>query len=166
MKSNLKTSILSGLFFALSMSIFFALKFPRINVFGSFIFCFLGWSVAIFIFLAWATSRSAKILEEMGLSQALIRYQGNANHWKGNEALGGYLVLTNDRFIFWDHGVNLQKDHTEILLQDILQVKKYNSLGLVPNGLEIVQEGKRDKFVVNNRKEILQILTAQHIKCS
>lgn len=82
---------------------------------------------------------------------------GGANHFKGAESVGGWLYLTSEEVIFKSHAFNVQKHETVIPLEQIVEVKTVSTLGLIPNGLQIVTSGGIiEKFVVTKRKTWVQ----------
>lgn len=71
-----------------------------------------------------------------------------ANMWRGAEAVGGRLHVTNQRVIFKSHSLNIQTGETHISLADIQSVSPVNTLGIVPNGPQIaLKSGGAYKFV-------------------
>lgn len=81
-----------------------------------------------------------------------ILFQGPANHWRGAEARGGWLVLTTRRLVFRSHGKNIQNQGLEVLLADVTGVEPSRSLGLIPNGLRVRLGGDVvERFVVSER---------------
>jgi energy-coupling factor transporter transmembrane protein EcfT len=156
MKSILKTSTVSAFIFAIFMTIFFYFIFyGKIAIVEIFLFCFLGWGILIFIFLLFMSKKNDKIVQNF---DGEVFYKGLANHFVGIEGVGGHLFITKDKIMFKSHSFNVQNHSIEIPLTDILEIKTYNNLGIIPNGLTIVQKDKTDKFVVNDRKKIIEIL--------
>jgi len=85
-----------------------------------------------------------------------------ANLIRGIEAVGGRLKITSRRVIFESHKINLQTMPAEILMSDILEVQKRNTLGLVPNGLLIrTKAGVEYKFVVWGRENLINIIESR-----
>jgi len=79
---------------------------------------------------------------------------GAANHFKGIEAVGGWLYLTPDEIIFNSHTINIQAHQTVIPLNKVAEVKPVLTLGIIPNGLLIkTKDGIIERFVVFNRKK-------------
>lgn len=82
-----------------------------------------------------------------------------ANLFKGVEAVGGKLKITNKRLIFTAHSLNIQGGTTEILIDQITEVKKRNTLGIVPNGMSVIcKDGVEYKFVVWNRSKLIDFI--------
>ena len=82
-----------------------------------------------------------------------------ANLFRGKEAVGGRLKITNQRLIFEPHIVNIQKQTLEIPLNQIREVKPRNTLGIVPNGILVkLVSGEEYKLVVWKRKELIELI--------
>lgn len=82
-----------------------------------------------------------------------------ANLFRGPEAVGGRLKLTDRRLLFKSHNINIQTGTTEILIEQIAEVKKRNTLGIVPNGISIVtKDGAKYKFVLWRRSKIIDFI--------
>jgi hypothetical protein len=90
------------------------------------------------------------------LKNEVIIKKGPANHFKGLEGVGGALYLTNNRVIFKSHAFNIQR-HTDIFpLDEIVDIGKRKSMGIIPNGIFIkMKDGRIEKFVVKNRSKWL-----------
>lgn len=85
-----------------------------------------------------------------------------ANHFKGIEAVGGKLYLTNKRLIFKSHKLNIQNHELFIDLPDIKSVDRHKTLGLVNNGLLITtSQNMKEKFVVEQAEEWVNRLTVK-----
>jgi hypothetical protein len=83
-----------------------------------------------------------------------ILREGNANHFRGAEAVGGKLYLTNLRLLFRSHALNVQVHEAFYPLVSILGMRLSNTLGVVANGLTVVlDDGREERFVVNRRNE-------------
>ena len=83
--------------------------------------------------------------------------EGSANHFKGMEAVGGKMLLTNRRLIFRSHSFNVQTHEETYWLADITSVRTRNTLGIVPNGIAVILNNSREeRFVVNERQEWIQ----------
>ena len=80
-----------------------------------------------------------------------------ANLFRGLEAIGGKIFLTNQRLIFKSHSFNFQKGQTNINYIDIDSVGKRKSAKLIDNGIRIItKQGAKYDFVVNDRNIELQ----------
>ncbi|WP_027964035.1 PH domain-containing protein [Halalkalibacillus halophilus] len=79
-------------------------------------------------------------------------YGGVANLFKGIEAVGGDLYLTNHALIHRPHKMNIQSGETKIDLSNITEVTTRNTFFIVPNGLHVkTTDGKSYKLVVKDR---------------
>jgi len=86
-----------------------------------------------------------------------------ANMWRGIEAVGGRMKITNRRVIFESHAINLQKILAEIPMSDISLVGPQNTMLIVPNGLVIrLKSGMEYKFVVWGRGRLISLIQ-QHM---
>ncbi len=89
-----------------------------------------------------------------------ILFETGANHFRGIEAVGGKLYVTNKRLVFRSHKFNIPNHHLTIGLADIEEIERYKTLGLVNNGLSIqCANGSTEKFVVQQPEEWFNILT-------
>ena len=82
-----------------------------------------------------------------------------ANLFRGHEAVGGKLKITNKRLVFKSHSLNIQTGITEIYIEEIIEVKKRNTLGLVPNGMSIIVKDRTEyRFVIWGRNKIIDFI--------
>ena len=153
----LRTLLFSGLPFGIGMSVFFTVRFgptrgPIVGMSAGLVF-----GVAIAGFLALQRKRFSHVGPYEGEP---VLHQGPANHWRGGEARGGWLILTPTRLCFRSHGMNVQNAPLAIALGDIAAVEPRRSLGLIPNGLELARRsGGRERFVLAERAEWIGQLT-------
>lgn len=85
-----------------------------------------------------------------------------ANLFKGLEAVGGHLTITDKRLIFKAHKLNIQGGTTEILFSDIASIDKASTLKIIPNRMIVkMKDGKEYKFVVYKRDKLVQLITDQ-----
>lgn len=85
-----------------------------------------------------------------------------ANLFRGIESVGGRLKITSRRVLFESHALNMQKIPAEILLSDIKEVSKRNTMGFIPNGMLIcTKAGVEYKFVVNDREKLISIIESK-----
>ena len=86
-----------------------------------------------------------------------------ANMFRGIEAVGGRMKITDKRIIFEPHAVNLQKMVAEIPLSQVTDVTPRNTLMIVPNGILVrLKSGVEYKFVVRGRERLIDIIR-QHM---
>jgi GRAM domain len=82
-----------------------------------------------------------------------------ANLWRGWEAVGGKLFVTDRRIRFESHPLNVQCGATEILLSEVKAVSRCTNLGWLPNGLLVeTTEARTHRFVVWNRQQLLGLI--------
>jgi hypothetical protein len=89
----------------------------------------------------------------------VICVQEAAGHFKGREAVGGFLCLTDKRLLFKSHKLNLQNHELSILLSDIALVNSYKTLGLQNNGLAVhLANQATEKFVVGKPAQWIEAI--------
>ena len=92
-----------------------------------------------------------------------IVFETGANHFKGVEAVGGKLYLTNKRVVFKSHKFNIQGHELSIPLTDISKVERTKTWGLVNNSLSItIMDNKIEKFVVEQPGEWIKYLSDKY----
>lgn len=90
-----------------------------------------------------------------------LLHHGAANHWKGVEAVGGKLFLTDKRLRFRSHAFNVQRHDESYPRADIVAASPARSLGIIPNAIRIeLKDGRRETFVVADRAAWLTRLGA------
>ncbi|SET34291.1 GRAM domain-containing protein [Oceanobacillus limi] len=88
-----------------------------------------------------------------------IQLTAAANLKRGKEAVGGKITITNRRVYFKPHAINIQKEPLEFPLEQISNVEKSKSLGLIPNVLIVtLNNGNVHHFVVNKRQKIMDYI--------
>lgn len=149
--TEIKNSILAGIFFGVVMGLFFSILFGSDYGLISGIFSGILFGVGIYLFVNSKTVKSQTQIENIhGLT---IIHSGGANHFINVEAVGGKLYLLTDKVLFKSHNFNAQNHSQTILLEQIKEIGFYNTLGLIPNGLSITtSDDKIEKYVVNNRR--------------
>ena len=149
MNSSLKTFLRAGIIFG----IFSGLIFSYLN--GLFVGILAGiisgLLFGLFIVL-FTTFQSKKFQMERPLftDEKLIK-EGPANHFLNKEGVGGWIYLTDKRFLFKSHSMNFQNHELSIPLSDINGVEKGRTFGIISNQLKLqLQNGQIEKFVVND----------------
>jgi hypothetical protein len=72
---------------------------------------------------------------------------------------GGVLKITSQRLIFKPHAFNFNSHPSEISLDDVVSIKDFNPLGVIPNGIEIITyDGQSHKFVTWERGKVLRVI--------
>ena len=121
--------------------------------------------IAILVTSCQTPSRSALSQEELriGSGEELLVTQP-ANLRRGWEAVGGALSITSQRLLFQPHHFNIQKSPEEIRLADVARVVPidYGLIYKSKNGVLVeLRSGVRYKFVVNDRKKLVDMIRAQ-----
>ncbi len=82
-----------------------------------------------------------------------------ANLWRGWEAVGGELYITDRRIRFESHSLNVQVGATEILMSEVKAVSRFTNLGWVPNGVLVeTTEAGTHRFAVWNPQQLLGLI--------
>lgn len=85
-----------------------------------------------------------------------------ANYFCGPEAVGGHIFFDESGMTFRSHSLNIQTGETRILYADIVRISKRNTLGIVPNGISVLdRNGFEHKFVINRREQVIQFLQSK-----
>lgn len=89
----------------------------------------------------------------------LIEAEGPANLFRGLEAVGGKLFLTNSRLIFKSHRMNIQTGQTSIHYNNIQTMVPGKSMKWLDNRLKIITgTGKPYDFVLHERDRWIEVL--------
>lgn len=87
--------------------------------------------------------------------------EGPANLFRENEAVGGWLWLTQRRLIFRAHQLNVQAQEQALPLHDIVRVEAVPTFWFIPNGMRVtLHDGQRFRFVVSQRGQWVRELRA------
>lgn len=100
-------------------------------------------------------SKRMEIFRKALESNATVIYDGAANHWIGKEAVGGWLFALEEGLLFISHKVNINVHECRIAYRELQSVQKGKKLNSITVELK---NGKKEEFVVNNRKEWIEIL--------
>ncbi|MHA0858083.1 GRAM domain-containing protein [Paenibacillus sp. CMAA1364] len=96
---------------------------------------------------------------ELRPAEFYIKEKVAANLFRGIEAVGGRLHITNERLIFKPHRINVQTKPLEINIKEIKNIKKTNTLLLVPNGMKVILDnGQEYRFVVGSRTKLIDLI--------
>ncbi len=129
---NFKSVVFQGV----GMGLFFTIGFPYVS----------GRSANHFASKLW------KAVTPDLLDGEQIKTEGPANLFKGIEAVGGKLFLTNQRLIFKTHNYNIQKGQTNFAYADIAVIKERKTANLIANGIRVkTKNGIAFDFIVNER---------------
>lgn len=88
-----------------------------------------------------------------------ILFETDANHFKGIEAVGGRLYLTNQRLVFVSHRLNVQNHTWSIIPATIQKIERYRPMWLSNKGIRITTADAVEKFVVDQPAEWTQRLS-------
>jgi hypothetical protein len=150
--------ILAGLAFGVCMGLFIGWMTGSsyYGFHGGFFSGFaFGWAIKRFLKVSMSTPR----LEIDGQAAEFdadenVIHSGPANHFKGIEAVGGKLFLTDRRLRFRSHKFNAQPHDESYPIEAIVSVEPARTLGIVPNGVLVhLRDGRRERFVVGGRSE-------------
>jgi len=79
----------------------------------------------------------------------------NANLWRGAEAIGGRLTLRPAGLEF--RAYNRRPEPLEIPIEEIVDVRRTRTMGILPNGLAITTRlGLETRFVVGDRDRFIK----------
>lgn len=167
-----KTRVRSGLWFGAAMTVFFVLQdllfkahLTTKDILTAVISALIGGAVAGVLF-GWITgrfstskmvTRSTRFNPEPGET---VVFETPANHFKGIEAVGGKLYLTDKRLVFISHKLNIQNHRLVIPLLAIESVTKFTTLGVANTGLTITANNQIEKFIVDQAEEWMERLSA------
>ncbi|WP_044212524.1 hypothetical protein [Flammeovirga sp. OC4] len=149
--TRIKNAIISGLAFTILYGGFVSYQYgiQHAMITGPIAGAIFG--LLMYFFVKSKTVNKQTQLE--GIDEKAIIYAGDANHFKGVEAVGGRLYLLKEKLLFKSHHFNVQNHQTTVGFNQIQEVNYFNTLGFIPNGLSIkLHTGHIEKFVVNNRK--------------
>jgi hypothetical protein len=175
---NKKTKIKAGIIFGIAISTFFIVRdlvtHDNLEIKNLIMFItsgLIGGALAGLIFgsLIGLFVNSKLITQTSKIDTAsdeTILLETVANHFKGAEGVGGKLYLTNKRMVFKSHKLNIQNHELSISLSAIGKVDRYKTLGLINNGLCVTtRDNKKEKFVVQQIDEWINILTEKNFLC-
>jgi len=165
MNKNIKNVFLTGVAFGIGMAIFFSFETGIKHGIIAGAIAGILFGIVVSIFMAHQTKKFQKnrpIIE----NENIIK-DGPANHFKKIEGVGGWIYLTDKKFIFKSHSFNIQRHESVIPIQEIKEAKAVLTMGLIPNGLQIITvNGNRERFVVNGRKDWVNKITELKNKSS
>lgn len=82
-----------------------------------------------------------------------------ANYFRGAEAVGGHIFFDEYGLTFQSHAFNIQTGTTRIEYADMVNISKCNTLGVVPNGMLILDKNSvRHQFVIYSRSKVIEFL--------
>ena len=155
----MKNSIKAGIFFGLFMTFWFVFAdifIEKQDISSALVAGITKGFLAATLFgftLHFFVRKIGKIIQiDLQPGEELI-FQTNANHFKGIEAVGGKLSLTNKRLVFKSHKLNIQSHIYTLPSEQIKAVERYKTMGIVNNGLKIITLTSIEKFVVEKPEE-------------
>ena len=163
-----KYKLRAGLFFGIIMSIYFILRslwdieyFTTKSVLTIILLGIMGGAIAgsLFVFLMGKFSKftDSNVSIDTDADENIL-LESPANHYKGIEAVGGKLFLTNKKLIFKSHKLNIQNHELSISLNEIVKIGRYKNMG-INNGISILCENdKTEKFVVEEPEKWIESL--------
>lgn len=151
LKNCVVASVLYGTPFVFIFFVLFGdlLKALILGISGGFLF---GIMITLFALL-WS-KRVEPIREEIKRNHTII-FEGAGNHWEGKGSNGGWIFLTEECLNFIPHKINFNTNRILIPYKDMESVSKASKIKTI----EIFcKSGRKEKFVVNERKKWIHIL--------
>ena len=88
-----------------------------------------------------------------------LRAEVPANLFRGWEAVGGRLSITDRRIRFESHRWNGQVGPTEVRLDQVASVRPRNNFWIIPNGLRVeAKDGRSYQFVVWRPRHLASVI--------
>jgi hypothetical protein len=118
------------------------------------------------VLFAWSMKSASKrlfkkIIVDTGENENIIK-EGGANHFKGLEAVGGKLVLTDKRLIFKSHGFNIQEHQESFDLQQLEKLYVTKTVKFLESGLTLeLKNNDRHRFIVEDPKQWVEEIMNQ-----
>lgn len=166
-KHRIITIILTGFLYVGILMMFDYLSNEKTNSLNSLIFqgvffgvfMGLGFPYLTEKFATRFTSKIGKSIKPELTQDEIVQIEGPANLFRGIEAVGGKLFLTNKKIVFKSHKINIQEGQTEIHYENINDIVKIKTAKLINNGIRIkINDGKEFDFVVNERERWIEEL--------
>lgn len=158
MKDSLKSLILVGTILGLGMGLFACVKQGVLFgvIFGIIMGALFGLIMGVFLYFQ---SKYFKKNSKKITGKGTIVFEGGANHFKGAEAVGGWLYLTNEELIFQSGIFNIRNHKLVVPLDQIISVRTSLTRCYIPNGLQVTTNDGVEKFIVSKRKEWVRRLS-------
>ncbi|MCE9529846.1 MAG: hypothetical protein K8T89_01695 [Planctomycetes bacterium] len=167
MRSFVIAALGAGVPFAIMMGLVFTLQ-GDFDSFAKAIAAGLMFGISLAAFKSWQATRFTSV-NPCVEGETLLK-QGAANHAKTMESVGGWLYLTNRRFLFRPHRYNIQKQEVSIPLREIVDAQVCLTAFVIPNGLLVVTSRGKERFVVEGRRSWVEEIrkaklgTAEQVK--
>lgn len=159
LKIFLTTGIPFGIIFGILMGVFIEVVFHYHGlILGLFSGLFGGLIFGgILTFMSGILYRQAEV--ELGEGEEAL-FKGPANLGRGIKSVGGLLYITDSRLLFSPHHMMQKKEkQLEIPLNDIAEVGKRRTGGIIPNGMFVcTKSGDEYRFAVWERKNLIRLL--------
>ena len=166
-KFKVVLAILTGLLFAGSLCLKDYWMYGDFQSMNSYLFQGIFFGVVMGIGSTYATQKFGKrfasklgknITPELTQDEQ-IEIEGPASLFRGMEAVGGKLFLTNKKVAFKSHKINIQKGQTNISYENIKEIIQRKTAKLIDNGIRIkTNDGEEFDFVVNEREKWIEKL--------
>jgi hypothetical protein len=100
-------------------------------------------------------------LQPLADAQPEIIFEDGANHFRGKLADGGRIYLLRSELRFVPHSFNIPGGEISFGYEQISELKRVKTMGLVPNGVLIVLKGRQEhRFVVNHPSNFMNAITS------
>ena len=156
MRKFLIRAVLAGLPFGIVMGVFVSVIFGDGFLLGLATAAFSG----AFFGISMASFQRRGERNPPAFDGENVLFQSLANHFRGVEGVGGWLVLTDQRLLFQPHRLNIQKEEWSVPLPDLIRMEPRRTLGFLPNGLRVVTTTGEERFVVEKRMPWLREVEA------
>jgi hypothetical protein len=88
---------------------------------------------------------------------------GDTKYFVEQEKVNGKLIVTNQRIYFKTRNSNSARFNLEILPEQIKEVIFFNTMRIIPNGLNLITKaGRQLRFAVKNRNAIGQLINKMY----
>lgn len=94
-------------------------------------------TIFLFIMKKFSERLLKKVVIELNENE-VIQHEGPTNLFRGIEAVGGKMVLTDKRLVFKSHNMNIQNGETQFDLVDIQEVKSRKIAKLFQTGMRLL----------------------------
>jgi len=163
-KKTLTVALAFGLPWAIIMIAFNAVMNGEVTLKGFIITLILG-MVAGFAFALAMQAMANRFLKKTIIfpdaDEAIIR-EGGANHFRGLEAVGGKLALTDKRIVFKSHKLNIQNHQQSFELGHLESIQATKTWKLFNNGLSLQLANQEvHRFVVDAADEWVAMIEKQ-----
>lgn len=160
LKSKFIQSVMMGLSFAATMSVFGVVTGEKIQLW-QFVFHFTFFGAIMGFLLPVITERATKKMMQqttIALNEhEQLLFEGASTAKSSSFSTGGKLILTNKRLAFRPHKLNLKNTFIEITLHEIVQVDKKSTLGFIHNIFTVKTKRDEFKFIVYENEQAVWV---------